>query len=196
MPPLMETGSKYYVFLEYSTKRHPNDFFTKILEDILDSFCGASYFGILMMSASGYQNPSLACFVVCVPWIPQIHLRWDTCWAIFSQRDSWASWADPHTNVYKHWWDSNPRSRMPLDSAQTAIPTPRFLCAYQIPDRRKWNLDLNYLLIISYNFVLHFRLERTEPKTSILVAALRGESPCVYFFHQRQSTQRHVKAAF
>ena len=35
-------------------------------------------------------DPSLACFVTCMQWIPEIHLWCNTCWLYGGQHGSWA----------------------------------------------------------------------------------------------------------
>ena len=43
------------------------------------------WFGLLVISALGFktrEDSSLACFVACVQWIPEIHLWCDACWSL------------------------------------------------------------------------------------------------------------------
>ena len=69
-------------------------FFFKFLED-MSPFCGATdtlCLGLLMTSPLGFKarmDPSLACFVPCLPWIPEIHLWCNNCWLYRGQHGSW-----------------------------------------------------------------------------------------------------------
>ena len=50
-------------------------------------------FGLLVMSALGFKarvDPSLACFIACVQWIPQINLWCNACWPPDGQHGSQA----------------------------------------------------------------------------------------------------------
>ena len=67
-------------------------FFQKnILEDI-SPFCGTTDTPILdfwwCLSWSTGVDPSLACFITCMHWIPQIHLWCDTYWPLGVQHGS------------------------------------------------------------------------------------------------------------
>ena len=49
------------------------------------------YFGLLETSPLGFKarmDPSLACFVACMQWFPEIHLWCDTRWPLGGQRGS------------------------------------------------------------------------------------------------------------
>ena len=56
------------------------------------------------------DDPSLACFIACAQWNPQIHLWCNTCWPLGSQDASRAILI--HILANKHWWGCGPGSIM------------------------------------------------------------------------------------
>ena len=73
---------------EQDTNNEVHFLFFKILLEDTSPFVG---FGLLVTSALGFKtraDPSLACFLTCAQWIPQIHLWCDTCWLYSGQHGS------------------------------------------------------------------------------------------------------------
>ena len=82
-------------------------FYIKFLDNT-SPFCGTTVIPVMefwwrlpWISKSGW-NPLLACFLVCVQWIPQIHLWWDTCWLHSGQHGSQVFF-DQHTYERSPW---------------------------------------------------------------------------------------------
>ena len=100
----------YLIFFVFQTvremercifKKDPLTFLKK-LEDT-GPFCWATdaCFGLRMWCLPRVLKSSLACFLVSVKWVPQIHLWCDTCWSLDSQHCSWAFLIHVLAHVHK-----------------------------------------------------------------------------------------------
>ena len=86
-------------------------FFFKIFLEDISPFCGATDIPVLdlwwhlhWVSKPGWVH-SLACFLACAQWIPQIHFWCDTCWLYRGQHGSQAFLIHiPADCVRRDWW--------------------------------------------------------------------------------------------
>ena len=60
------------------------------------------FWGCLPWVSKPMWIPSLACFIACTQWNPQITLCCNTCWSLCGQHGSWNVLI--HVFVNKHWW--------------------------------------------------------------------------------------------